>query len=288
MNKILDRRSFPLWFQELSDRQVVATNLLLEAIRDDLDEDSVFRCRELIGGLGVYPLCPSKIFREALVMSRGNDLSFLWFLLELHYSKNRRLDYTNNERLIMSAICHLDMMTTLRGLESILPPPASKKKSCRPKRSSESLGWPTGAEHYCSPYLEPQRVPEPCLKRSSNKRFQPKVPRFCLNRYKQYRNPDFVIPNEASRWFAKRVRTNQTDPIDDGDEERKEIMQRKIPLSSTACDSAELIVRELLNDQIALMVGREQERMELCRKHQDMERRRKKLMGLLTKRTEVR
>ncbi|XP_065090685.1 uncharacterized protein LOC135711686 isoform X2 [Ochlerotatus camptorhynchus] len=286
MNKILDRRSVPLWFQELSDRQVVVMNLLLEAIRDDLDEDSVFRCRELIGGLGVYPLCPPKIFREALVMSRGNDLSFLWFLLELHYSRKRRQNYTNNERLLMSAICHLDMMTTLRGLERILPPPAPQKP-CRPKRSSESLGWPTSADHYCSPYLEPQRVREPCLKSFSNKTFQPNVP-FCLNRYKQYRNTDFVIPNEASRWFAKRVRANQTDATKDGEEEQDEMMQRKIPLSTSACDSAELIVRELLTDQIALMVGREQERMELCRKHQDMERRRKKLMGLLTKRTDVR
>lgn len=282
MNKILDERAIPLWFQELSDSQVEALNRLLEAIRDDIDEDTVLRCRGLIRCLGVYPLCPARIFREALIMSHGNDLSFLWFLLELHYSKNRRQGYSNNERLLMSAICHLDMMTTLRGLEGILPPCAPKKPN-RARRSCESLGWPTDSRHYCSPYLEPIPVREPRKKCLRKKIFQ--AP-FCLDRYKRYCDPDFVIPNEASRWFAKQGRGNQTAPKSEDDQ--REHVQRRIPLTASACGSAELIVRELLNDQIALMVGREEERQELCRKHQDMARRRKKLMDLLTKRSAVR
>ncbi|XP_062562343.1 uncharacterized protein LOC134225919 [Armigeres subalbatus] len=284
MNQILDGRAIPLWFQELSDNQVESMNGLLEAIRDDIDEGTIVRCRESIRSLGVYPLCPANIFQEALIMSHANDLSFLWFLLELHYSKNRQQGYSNNERLLMSAICHLDMMTTLRGLESVLPPPVPRKKT-RARRSCESLGWPTDARHYCSPYLEPQRVREPRKQCFRRKDFR--AP-FCLDRYKQYRNPDFVIPNEASRWFAKQVRANQTPAPEQTGEDQKELMQRKIPLTISACGSAELIVRELLNDQIALMVGREEEYQQLCRKHQDMDRRRKKLMDLLTKRSNVR
>ncbi|KXJ84256.1 hypothetical protein RP20_CCG018885 [Aedes albopictus] len=285
MNKILDERAVPLWFQELSDVQVEAMNRLLEAIRDDIDEDTVLRCRELIRCLGVYPLCPTSIFREALIMSHGNDLSFLWFLLELHYTKNRKTAYSNNERLLMSAICHLDMMTTLRGLEDVLPPRAPKKRK-RASRSCESLGWPTGSRHYCSPYLEPLRVREP---RKNNFRKKNLPAPFCLDRYKRYRDPDFVIPNEASRWFAKQGRANQTIPKQcSEDEQQKEQVQRKIPLTTSACGSAELIVRELLNDQIALMVGQEEERQLLCRKHQQMARRRKELMALITKRSAVR
>lgn len=284
MNKILDERAVPLWFQELSDDQVEAMNRLLEAIRDDIDEDTVLRCRELIRSLGVYPLCPTSIFREALIMSHGNDLSFLWFLLELHYSKNRKTAYSNNERLLMSAICHLDMMTTLRGLEDVLPPRAPKKRK-QASRSCESLGWPTGSRHYCSPYLEPLRVREP---RKNLFRKKDLLAPFCLDRYKRYRDTDFVIPNEASRWFAKQGRANQTVPEQCSDDEQKEQVQRKIPLTTSACGSAELIVRELLNDQIVLMVGHEEERQLLCRKHQQMARRRKELMALITKRSAVR
>ncbi|XP_058830420.1 uncharacterized protein LOC131689384 [Topomyia yanbarensis] len=281
MTEICQRRLIPLWFQELSNEQVEALNQLLEAVQDDLDEDTFFRCRSLVRRLGVYPICPEVTFREALIMSRGNDLCFLWFLLELFYSKGRK-DYSNNERLLMSAICHLDMMSTLRGLEAVLPPPAPKKPCC--KRYSGSKGglsdWASNVR-YCSPYLERQRVT--CRKPESFPicEFIPSTP-FCISRYEKYRDPDYIIPNEASRWFARKARGNQTS-FDEMDEQ----VQRTIPLSS-ACDSAELIVRELLNDQIALMVSQTTERADLCRKHQDMEKRRKKLMGLLTKRTAVR
>ncbi|XP_055533888.1 uncharacterized protein LOC129723594 [Wyeomyia smithii] len=278
MNAVLHRRSFPLWFQELSDEQVDAMNLLLSAIRDDIDEDTVFRCRRLIKRLGVYPMCPTATFREALIMCRGNDLSFLWFLLELFYS-GKALIYTNNERLIMSAMCHLDMMTTLGGLEGILPPACPSYPRCvLTKRKSPR--WPTHAR-YCSPYLEPQNVPRPSVKCYPACTFEAPVP-FCISRYAMYQDPDFIIPNEASRWFARQTQGHQT-----SFGEPKERVKRTIPLSS-ACGSAELIVKELLNNQIALMVGQQNEQQELCRKHQDMDKRRRKLMGLLAKRTEVR
>ncbi|XP_053685637.1 uncharacterized protein LOC128735167 [Sabethes cyaneus] len=279
MNKVLRRRSFPLWFQELSNEQVEAMNQLLFAIRDDLDEDTVFRCRRLVKNLGLYPVCPKATFREALIMCRGNDLSFLWFLLELFYSK-KGTDYSNNERLLMSAMCHLDMMTTLRGLESVLPPVGPSYGRCELNKRKVPC-WPTSVR-YCSPYLEPQRVPRPLVQCFPACTFKAPVP-FCISRYALYQDPDFIIPNEASRWFARQTRGHQTS----FDEHPEEHVQRTISLSSP-CGSAELIVRELLNNQIALMVGQESERSELCRKHQDMDKRRKKLMGLLAKRTDVR
>ncbi|XP_055619267.1 uncharacterized protein LOC129764326 [Toxorhynchites rutilus septentrionalis] len=282
MGKILMRRAIPLWFQELSNEQIKTIDQLLTEIRDDLDEDTVHRCQAVIRHLGVYPLCPSTVFRKALIFSRGNDLSFIWFLLELFYSKSETddmvVDYTNNERLLMSSICHLDMMTTLRGLESVLPPPNQKEEKCSSSCSHhESFDW-TSDTRYCSPYLKPLHVSEP--RSAEIHKFRPRVA-FCIARYERYRDPDFVIPNEASRWFAKQTRSNQTsfDSV--------EKTKRSVPLTS-ACDSAEVIVKELLNDQIALMVGREVDRRELCRKHQDMEKRRQKLMNLLTKRTKVR
>ncbi|XP_058458848.1 uncharacterized protein LOC131435208 [Malaya genurostris] len=277
MKEISKRRLLPLWFQELSNGQIEAMNLLLGAIQDDLDENTVFRCRKLIRRLGVYPICPEVKFREALIMSRGNDLSFLWFLLELFYSKQRK-DYSNNERLLMSAICHLDMMTTLRGLEAVLPP-ASVKTRCCFRTKCELSDCSSNAR--CSPYLERQKVICRELKCSQFCTFTPSAP-FCVSRYENYSDPNYIIPNEATRWFARQARGNQT-----SFDEPEEQTMRKIP-QSNACDSAELIVKELLNDQIGLMVGQVNEHEHLCRKHRDMDQRRKKLMGLLTKRNVIR
>ncbi|XP_055596996.1 uncharacterized protein LOC129747010 [Uranotaenia lowii] len=275
MNDVLARREIPLWFQELSDQQVEAMDKLLEAVRDDSDEGTVFRCQALLKVLGVVPLCPVLVIREALILAKENDLSFLWFLLELYYSKVERQgidhSYTNNERLIMSAICHLDIMTTLRGLEKILPP---KKERCCSKRTK-----PKCIVQYCSPYLEPQGVRKPLLNSAFD--FRPEAP-LCIGRYASYRDQHFVIPNEASRWFAKLSRSNQTEKPVEAQPKKPEEM------TPATCDSAELIVRELLNDQICHMVDHEVDRENLCRKHRDMQKRRNKLLSLVNKRSVVR
>ncbi|KAL1377927.1 hypothetical protein pipiens_004096 [Culex pipiens pipiens] len=282
MQKVLKHHSVPLWFQELSNEQVQAADALLEALRDDLDEGTHFRCRSLIRSLGVYPLCPAWVFKEAVPMSSGSDISFLWFLLGLHYSKNASSDYSTNERLIMSAICHLDMMTTLRGLEEVLPPRAQEKASPEISLSSTCHDWHRNVDH-CSPYLEPLRVPDPRPKNWTGVRnFHPEAA-FSLSRYAPYQDPHFIIPNEASRWFAKRTAGNQTTSFD----EAVQTEEAEDP-TPEVCDSAEQIVRELLNDQLGLMVRKEDERADLCRKHRDMEKRRRKLLGLITKRSEKR
>ena len=97
MEKSLIQNTGPFWYQELSDVQVKAADTLYEGLRDDLEQNTVHRCYRLLRLLGIYPIVNNKCIRRALELSRGNDLAFLWFLMELFYNsscpanKNRRI-----------------------------------------------------------------------------------------------------------------------------------------------------------------------------------------------------
>uniref|UniRef100_A0A8W7P6H3 DUF4771 domain-containing protein n=1 Tax=Anopheles coluzzii TaxID=1518534 RepID=A0A8W7P6H3_ANOCL len=206
--KILRKRSTPLWFQELTDEQCAICDQLLDAIADDTDERTFHRTSALLRKLGVYPICPNRVLRTSLILCNGNDLSFIWLLLELHYIRSpgqdnnspRAKDYTINERLLLSAIAHLDMMTTLRGLEKVLPP----KKPTRPTSVAASVAE---TSHRKSPF---PRTKSPYLQRQKvfvtgftvPVKIQPHRDEF-LGRYAKYRDPEHIIRNEESRWFTR-------------------------------------------------------------------------------------
>uniref|UniRef100_A0A182FW59 DUF4771 domain-containing protein n=2 Tax=Anopheles albimanus TaxID=7167 RepID=A0A182FW59_ANOAL len=207
--KILRQCSRPLWFQELTDQQCAVCDQLLDALGDDTDERTVYRSKRLLRSLGIFPLCPSNILQTALILCNRNDISFLWTLLELHYMRREEatadssspMNYSTNERLLLSAIAHLDMMATLRGLDKILPakPPIDQLKS-NEKKATGSPGERLASQPESSPYHKRQTVKKTGF--IVPVRFQPHKDEF-LERYERYRDPEYVIRNEASRWFAR-------------------------------------------------------------------------------------
>lgn len=205
------------WFRGLSAKQVSACDHLLHALRDDIEQDSTYRVRDCLNLLGLQPMINANQSRVLMGISQGNDLAFLWFLWESHYKtphscQEERNKYTVNEQLIFTAIAHLDMTSTLRGLDKILPTAEHSKKyqeqqrlrqqqklarQLRRKMQMNNHIWPNDAAKD-SPYLVPQLRPKLYLPRS----FKPKERSVSFSQYEQYRDPMYNIPNESSRWFA--------------------------------------------------------------------------------------
>uniref|UniRef100_A0A182MQM8 DUF4771 domain-containing protein n=1 Tax=Anopheles culicifacies TaxID=139723 RepID=A0A182MQM8_9DIPT len=243
MCKILHKRSTPLWFQELTDKQCAVCDQLLDAIVDDTNERTFYRTESLLRKLGIYPICSKRVLRTALILCSGNDISFLWILLELHYirrpskdSKRLPKEYTINERLLLSAIAHLDMMTTLRGLDKILPP---KKPS--------------------------------------------------HGRYEKYRDPEYIIRNEESRWFTRYGGSARNLSSCDyfysaGDTEDGS----STASSEHSVNSATAVVMTLLDDHIRNMVARQECCQMLCPKHHQLDEQSAKFLGILKHNTAAR
>ena len=190
---------YPDWFRGLSHFQMDAADSLLNSIRDDSEQGTSHRVREVLIKLGIEPIVSCQKIKLAMRISRGNDMAFLWFFMELYY-RHRCSDcehktvggYTINEQLIMTVIAHLDTISTLRELDKMLPkqPPQPKKPKIRKKKKAKWHGLP---------YFERQTRPIPygnslSLKEADN------VPNFMD--YDEYLNPNFIVANECNRWYA--------------------------------------------------------------------------------------
>lgn len=188
----------PAWFQELSETQMFAANLIFNAVSDGFEQVQNKKCRQLLTSLGLEPLPSKADLVKAIKISRGSDLAFLWFLYDSVYNLCDDLSpakvYSQNERLLLSCICHLDMETTLRELDRILPKPKPvRKPKCVARHQKPKLC-------YELPYDEP--VPKPKLQ--PLRCYQPprKIqPKFAI--YMKYKDPSYVIKNETNRWFAQ-------------------------------------------------------------------------------------
>lgn len=188
----------PSWFQELSKPQIAAADSLFTAVSDETEQCQYQRCREVLSSIGLSPLPKKSDVIAAIRFSRNNDLAFLWFLYKSFFHPCEdiatRKCFSLNERLILSSICHLDMMTTLRELDRILPKPAVKLT----KRTV--ISTPRKPLTYECPYDEP--VPKPKLQ--PERCYAPpqrQHPKFEL--YRRYKDPSFVIENESNRWYAE-------------------------------------------------------------------------------------
>ncbi|XP_060666100.1 uncharacterized protein LOC132798306 [Drosophila nasuta] len=121
------------WLRGMSVTQILGCNNLLHALRDDIEQGSTYRVRECLALLGLKPLLTAKQIKATMSLSQESDLAFLWFIWEAFYKtshdlSNERDEYSTNEQLILSAIAHLDMKTTLRALDQILPTAEYSKK----------------------------------------------------------------------------------------------------------------------------------------------------------------
>ncbi|XP_050092328.1 uncharacterized protein LOC126575601 [Anopheles aquasalis] len=264
---ILHQRSSPLWYQELTDQQCAVCDRLLDAIADDMDERTVNRSKGLLRSLGVFPLCPSNIVRTALILCNRNDISFLWTLLELHYMRREDakatssspMNYSINERLLLSAIAHLDMMTTLRGLDKILPTkvPTGELKS----KGKKATGAPGECQPGSSPYLQRRQT----VKKTGYTvpvRFQPHKDEF-LERYERYRDPEYVIRNEATRWFARYDNARQS--LSSGEEPFASSSETET--GSMEGSSPRAIAQRVLDGEIRDLIKRVDCCQLLCPKH---------------------
>ncbi|XP_034485833.1 uncharacterized protein LOC117790485 [Drosophila innubila] len=128
----------PLWYRGLSDIQMAAADALPAALGDDQLEGSTYRVYHVLHRLGVHPRPPKSGLRRLIPMSRGNDVAFLWFLMEAYYTSEHDNLYGSNEQIIMSAIFWLDLFPTLRQLDRVLPLPHPSEETRRKEAQAEA------------------------------------------------------------------------------------------------------------------------------------------------------
>ncbi|XP_052853053.1 LOW QUALITY PROTEIN: uncharacterized protein LOC128262684 [Drosophila gunungcola] len=192
------------WYRGMSPVQTKACDGLLFALRDDMEQGSTYRVRHCVSQLGLHPLLESSQIRTIMDMSQGNDLAFLWFLWELAYKqpqtcrKDTKDCYTVNEQLLLSGIAHLDMPTTLRALDALLPPGPQPKKRSTQNHSVQKSG--PRQKDFALPYFAPPVRPRPFI---SKGKLQLPESRLRFPEYSQYSDRMHQIPNETSRWFAQ-------------------------------------------------------------------------------------
>lgn len=251
LEKKFKLRGGPTWYQELSDCQMKAADQLFEGLRDDLEEGTCHRCLKLIIDLGIFPIESIENVKTALEMSRGNDLAFLWFLGEAFYFQSSNFkttrEYSINERIILSSICHLDMITTLRELDRILPKPKAKPKPIKLKKFCVCRC------SHISPYLEP--IPRPKFPVSKSLP-PPIIPGPNLKPYNKYKDSNYIVRNESNRWFASKIKT-----------------------------SAEQIVESVINEITSENFDRKIVLDSLCLKHRNEKERKAKLLEILAEGT---
>lgn len=214
------------WYRGLSAKQLLGCNNLLHALRDDNAQESTYRVHKCLQRLGLNPMVTSKQIKSIMSISQLNDLAFLWFIWEAYYKESHDYDavdarYTVNEQLLLTGIMHLDMMTTMRALDDLLPNREHSKKIIDMQRAREltpqrqtvqalrdqrnpqrgsrgQMSW-DAKENRASPYLMSQRRPKPF---GPCRIARPKSRTIIFPRYEKYRDRMYHIPNESSRWFA--------------------------------------------------------------------------------------
>uniref|UniRef100_T1GX88 DUF4770 domain-containing protein n=1 Tax=Megaselia scalaris TaxID=36166 RepID=T1GX88_MEGSC len=191
----------PKWYRGLSSFQLEAASTLHLNLRDDMQQETTHRTRGCLLQLGLDPPVPHKNIKLVMKLSKGQDMAFLWFLMDLYYKNAcdncaHTVDvYNINEQICFSAIAHLDMITTLREMDYRLPKQPYKYKGFKkpePKKESQHRN--------INPYLQKLVKPNP-----------PKVKKFDagskivpnFSEYKSYSDIYYVVPNEKNRWFTE-------------------------------------------------------------------------------------
>ncbi|CAG9864958.1 unnamed protein product [Phyllotreta striolata] len=138
----------PLWFQELSFRQMAVADNLQWCIDRDLQFNTIEYTKDNLAQLGLMLRANHIAIKIALRYCCGNDVEFLLVLYQISHPK--RTEYSINDRLLLTAVYHLCITDTLRELHVRIPSPpreTKKKTETKPKRPKK--------EKYDSPYLEP-------------------------------------------------------------------------------------------------------------------------------------
>ncbi|XP_065369937.1 uncharacterized protein LOC135962117 [Calliphora vicina] len=193
----------PSWYRGVSLFQRKSADLLLNAIRDDCAQRTVYRTMRCLDSIGLDPLPTKKQLRTILPLCGGSDLALLWFLMEWLYRDNESDSYSVNEQLIMSSIAHLDMNTTLRELDRILPPGQAPKPSMVQKSSKNCSKIPNKTMHHNNgsvlPYFEKLQQPKSRKKSYFSTKLNRRAILDCYQH--QFIDSSHVMVNESNRWF---------------------------------------------------------------------------------------
>ncbi|XP_002015859.2 uncharacterized protein LOC6590314 [Drosophila persimilis] len=152
LNEFFKKLDFAKWYTGISEYQLAAIGGISDGLQDDFEQGTGFRVEECLKMLGVHPVIGMRKILAMVRLSRGNDLAFLFFVLEGYY-KTRHKDgvYSTNEKLLMIAISKIDLLPTLKELDRILPPPQLSRLDAQylqrlnrdsvkqPKRSTAAL-----------------------------------------------------------------------------------------------------------------------------------------------------
>lgn len=82
----------PDWYQAMTSSQMTAANSLHESVLEDLEQGTVSRCDKCLRGIGIKPIERISHLLLAVTQSKGNDMAFLWFVLQMFYTSDGRKD----------------------------------------------------------------------------------------------------------------------------------------------------------------------------------------------------
>ncbi|XP_026836188.1 uncharacterized protein LOC6547441 isoform X2 [Drosophila erecta] len=124
------------WYMGISTQQEYTMFTMAEKLRDDFEQGTGEKMFKMLIALGLQPVISKKKISRIVQLSRNNILAFLYFVMEGYYKTNQKDGvYSINEQLLMNAIAKIDMLPTIRALDTVLPQPLVKK----PDPQDESL-----------------------------------------------------------------------------------------------------------------------------------------------------
>ncbi|XP_068151099.1 uncharacterized protein [Drosophila tropicalis] len=258
------------WHRGLSPNQIKAAKELKSALLFDLEEGTAHRIYDCVARIGVSPMINRQTLWRILQLSRGNHLSFLYFLVLEHYKSlssaftGQEPKYTVNEQILLSALAYLDMPTTFKELDRILP--KNVKKPIEKPRPLRRNPGPKDNPNVL-PYFKKQPRPK---KHASSAKFICTPPSFVAQIGKDFPQDEEI---EDSCWFA----TYKLQPIkrmikslighelkvlfDKIDEVRTPVSEPQIPEINK--DRLEFLVKQ--RDRCLAMIDLEEERKLLSR-----------------------
>lgn len=200
IQEFMKEQDLPKWYRGLSKFQLEAASSLHVNLRDDMEQDTTHRTQQCLMRLGLEPAINNKKIKLVMKLSKGQDLAFLWFLMDIYYKNacdncsHPVYVYNVNEQICFSAIAHLDLITTLREMDTHLPRQPYQYheqliKEPKPIKPTKNT---------ISPYQ--QKLVRPKQKKPiAYFQGKPIVPNF--KEYSVYSKAYYIVPNETNRWY---------------------------------------------------------------------------------------
>ncbi|XP_052843114.1 uncharacterized protein LOC128256657 [Drosophila gunungcola] len=193
---------FAKWYMGVSTQQETAMYAMSESLRDDYEQGTGEQMFKSLVNLGVQPVISKKKISRIVQLSRNNILAFLYFVLEGYYKTCQKDgEYSINEQLLMNAIAKIDMMATIRALDTILPPHKPSKVEYQGQAANAPVAKYRAQKKTSKklPYFQSQPKP---VQRTS--RLTTKLPDFVVSfNFWPNNAPPNYGKDEAEPWYAQ-------------------------------------------------------------------------------------